>query len=361
MTGYMKLYIALREKITKGLYGLGDKLPSKRQLADESGYSVITVEHAYELLVEEGYVESRERSGYFVIYKESDAYPVGYKNESLQRKAAEPAILERREEGEQDLFPFSAFAKTMRAVLSTWGKKILNPSPGKGCMEFREALSVYLARSRNMNVSPEQILIGSGAEYLYGLNVQVLGRHRTYALENPSYHKIRRVYEAGGAPVEFLNMGNDGILTKELEKSRASVLHVTPFNSYPSGITASASKRVEYIRWAKDRHGYIIEDDFDSEFTLLSKPEDTLFSLSPEEGVIYMNSFSKTIAPSMRVGYLVLPENLMELYEEKVGFYSCTVPVFDQLVLAEFIGSGQFERHINRVRRRRRKLEDVRK
>ena len=360
MTGYMKLYTLLREKITRRIYHEGDKLPSKRQLADESGYSVITVEHAYELLTEEGYVEPRERSGYYVIYKEGDSYPVAEKVVPF-RQTPERVDVERREAGERDLFPFSAFARTMRNVLSTSGEKILDPSPNKGCLALREALAAYLARSRHMEVSPEAILIGSGAEYLYGLNVQVLGRNRMYALENPSYEKIRKVYEAWQVPLEFLTMGKEGIETRELEKSHASVPHVTPFNSYPSGITASASKRAEYIRWARKRQGYIIEDDFDSEFTLLSKPEDTLFSLSPEGPVIYMNSFSKTIAPSIRVGYLVIPAPLLPRYEEKVGFYSCTVPVFDQLVLAEFIRSGQFERHINRVRRRRRKMEALRK
>ena len=206
-----------------------------------------------------------------------------------------------------------------------------------------------------MDVSPEQILIGSGAEYIYGLNVQVLGRDRLYALENPSYDKIRKVYEANGARTDLLTMGEDGIESGELSRTKAYVLHVTPFNSFPSGITASASKRAEYIRWAKERGGYIIEDDFDSEFTLLSKPEDTLFSLAPDGLVIYMNTFSKTIAPSIRAGYLVLPRSCMALYEKKASFYSCTVPVYDQLVLAEFIDNGDFERHINRVRRRRRK------
>ncbi|MGN0954600.1 PLP-dependent aminotransferase family protein [Dialister sp.] len=359
MTGYMKLYTAIREKITGGVYRAGERLPSKRQLADESGYSVITVEHAYDLLTEEGYVEPRERSGYYVIYKEYEAYPVGDSRKAAARSEPETVPVESREEGEREMFPFSAFARTMRNVLSSYGKRILDPSPHQGCRELREALSSYLARSRNMIVSPDDILIGSGAEYLYGLNVQVLGRDRIYALEKPSYEKIQKVYEASQVQVELLKMGKEGIETEELERSRASVLHVTPFNSYPSGITASASKRAEYIRWAKERHGYIIEDDFDSEFTLLSKPEDTLFSLAPDGPVIYMNSFSKTIAPSIRVGYLVLPDILLPSYEEKIGFYSCTVPVFDQLVLAEFIASGQFERHINRVRRKRRKIENA--
>ncbi len=349
MTAYMKLYIALREQITRGVFGYGERLPSKRRLSDSYGVSLITVAHAYDLLLEEGYVEGRERSGYFVIFREGEALPVAAPRKSS--RTLETAKVEIREAGGRELFPFSAFAKTMRSVLSFYGEKILNPSPNHGCRELREAIASYLARSRHMEVKPEQILIGSGAEYLYGLHIQVLGRERIFALENPSYEKIKMVYDANRVAVELLSMGAEGIKSEELARSRASVLHVTPFNSYPSGITATASKRAEYIRWAKARGGVIIEDDFDSEFTLLSKPEDTLFSLEPHGSVIYMNSFSKTIAPSIRAGYLVLPEKWMGPYEEKVGFYSCTVPVFEQLVLAEFINQGHFERHINRVRR----------
>lgn len=345
MKAYMNLYISLREKITTGAYPYGTKIPSKRQLAEDYGVSVITTEHALDLLSEEGYVEMKERSGCFVIYREGDTLPVGNEKRSI-------SMGEIREE--ETLFPFSALAKTMRSVLSFYGERLLAPSPHEGMGELREALASYLARSRNMKVSAEQILIGSGAEYLYGLNVQALGRERLYALENPSYEKIRKVYEANLARTDFLTMGREGIETAELKRTKASVLHVTPFNSYPSGITANASKRAEYIRWAYERQGYVIEDDFDSEFTLLSKPEDTLYSLDPGGRVIYMNSFTKTMAPSLRAAYLVLPVSLLPLYREKIGFYTCTVPVYDQLVLAEFIDSGLFERHINRVRRRRR-------
>lgn len=354
MTHYMELYLALREQITKGVYRFGGRLPSKRQLAEQRGVSLVTVTHAYDLLTEEGYVEARERSGYFVSYRAGENYGAARPQEHRQRMV-DMAAVEPREEGQQELFPFSALAKTMRSVLSLYGKKLLAPSPHAGMGELRRALAAYLARSRHIDIGPDQIIIGSGAEYLYGLNIQVLGRHKLYALEKPSYDKIEKVYRANEVSLDFLSMGTEGIETAELERTRASVLHVTPYNSYPSGITASASKRAEYIRWAEDRNGVLIEDDFDSEFTLLSKPVDTLFSLSPHGRVIYMNTFSKTMAPSLRVGYLVLPGNLVPLYEEKTGFYSCTVPVFDQLVLAEFIDSGQFERHINRVRRARRK------
>lgn len=354
MTAYMTLYLSIRDAITNGVYGYGAKLPSKRQTAEAQGVSLITVAHAYDLLVEEGYVEPRERSGYFVVFREMDNYGAADPRPMSRSMDIARTKTEQREAGERDLFPFSIFARTMRSVLSAYGEKILDPSPNHGCEELRRAIASYLARSRHMRVSPEQILIGSGAEYLYGLNIQVLGQGQIYALEDPSYQKIEQVYRANGISIDKLRMGKNGIETSELIRTHARVLHVTPFNSYPSGITATASKRAEYLRFARERHAMIIEDDFDSEFTLLSKPEDTLFSMEPEGHVIYMNSFSKTIAPSIRTGYLVLPPQMVPLYQLRVGFYSCTVPVFDQLVLAEFISQGHFERHINRVRRRRR-------
>ena len=345
-SAYLQLYHQLRADIVGGVYPNGHKLPSKRVLAEQAGVSVITVEHAYAILCDEGYLEARERSGYFVSYSAADCFPV----------AESTSVREKPETRElTDEFPFSVLAKTMRRVLSDYGERILVKSPNNGCVELRRAISAYLARCRGINVSSAQIIIGSGAEYLYGLIVQLLGRERIFALENPSYEKIRRVYLANGVECDMLRLGADGIRTSELMRTKASVLHVTPFHSFPSGVTASAGKRSEYIRWAKERGGYIIEDDFDSEFTLSSKAEDTLFSLEPQRSVLYLNTFTKTVAPSMRLGYMVLPVSLVEAFEKAVGFYSCTVPVFEQYVLAELLDNGDFERHINRVRRRRRR------
>lgn len=345
-SAYLQLYHQLRGDIVSGVYPNGKKLPSKRLLAEQTGVSVITVEHAYAILCDEGYLEPRERSGYFVSYSAADCFPVAEPDSVRQLPSARDLA---------DDFPFSVLAKTMRRVLSEYGESILVKSPNNGCTELRKAIAAYLARCRGINVAPSQIVIGSGAEYLYGLIVQLLGRERVFALENPSYEKIRRVYLANGVTCDMLRLGSDGIRTSELARTDASVLHVTPFHSFPSGITASAGKRSEYIRWAHSRGGYIVEDDFDSEFTLSSKAEDTLFSLEPKRSVLYLNTFSKTIAPSMRLGYMVLPESLMDAFEQSVGFYSCTVPVFEQYVLAELLSNGDFERHINRVRRRRRK------
>ena len=346
---YMQLYEQIRSDITSTLYKYGDKLPSKRILAEETQTSVITVEHAYAILCDEGYIESRERSGYFVTYRRADFVPIS---------ESEIHTIPTENHYYTGEFPFSVLAKTMRNVISKYGQAILTKSPNAGCFELRKAIADYLARGKGINVSYNQIVIGSGAEYLYGLIVQFLGRDKIYALENPSYEKIHSVYKANGANCDLLKLGKDGILTSQLAETGASVLHITPFRSFPSGITASASKRNEYIKWATDRGGIIIEDDFNSEFTVSTKNEDTVFSLEPKRSVIYVNTFTKTIAPSMRIGYMVLPKELTKVFFDKMGFYSCTVPVFEQYVLAEFIANGDFERHINRTRRKLRQIKD---
>jgi GntR family transcriptional regulator/MocR family aminotransferase len=204
-------------------------------------------------------------------------------------------------------------------------------------------------------VRTEQIVIGSGSEYLYGLIVELLGRDKTIAIEYPSYKKIEEVYRATEIRYESLPLTQTGIESQALAATGADILHTTPYRSYPSGVTATASKRHEYIRWASVSGRYIIEDDVESEFSVSTKPTETLFALSAHDNVIYLNTFSKTISPSLRVGYMVLPAHLVEVYHDKLGFYSCTVPTFMQYVLTELIENGDFERHINRVRRNLRK------
>jgi len=345
---YLQLYKQLREDIIHGTFGCGDRLPSKRTLAEESGVSTITVEHAYSLLCEEGYAEARERSGYFVIFRPSDGFAT-----------AAPGMEERLRSTPvsqtQTTFPYSLLSKTMRRVLSVYEESLLEKAPNAGCIQLRTALKHYLARNRGIHVEIEQIIIGSGAEYLYGLIVELLGRHRVIAIEAPSYNKIEQVYQAAEIQYEALPLTKDGIDSAALASSTADILHTTPYRSFPSGVTASASKRHEYIRWANEGARYIIEDDFESEFSVSTKPMETLFALSDQNNVIYLNTFSKTISPAIRVAYMVLPRTLAAPFEEKLGFYSCTVPTFEQFTLAELIQNGDFERHINRVRRKMRK------
>lgn len=347
---YLQLYKQVRDDIVKGLYPLNSKLPSKRMIADESGVSIITAEHAYALLCDEGYIEARERSGYFVIFRADDGFVTSPGREIHYK----PLPTHAGNTNETD-FPFSVLTKTMRKVISDLGEGILEKSPNAGCTELRDEIRQYLARSRGIDADMGQIIIGSGSEYLYSLIVELLGRNRTYAIESPSYKMIQQVYQACDVTYDMLPLGNDGIDSASLWTSNADILHVSPYRSFPSGVSASASKRHEYIRWAGKDNRYIIEDDFESEFSVSKKPEETLFSHSTRDNVIYMNTFSKTISPALRVGYMVLPRHLVSEFDKKLGFYSCTVPTYIQFVLAELISNGDFERHINRVRRKKRK------
>ena len=348
MPAYLQLYMQVRDDIINGIYPVNSKLPSKRTLALDTGISTVTVEHAYSLLCEEGYAEARERSGYFVTFQINDG---------IITAAASPNIVYSTTSSPEvaNEFPFSVLAKTMRKVITEMEHGILERSPNLGCLSLRNAIRNYLARTKGILADTEQIVIGSGSEYLYTLLVELLGRNRVYAIESPSYKKIEQVYTASDVQLQKLPLCNDGIDSHSLRKCQSDILHISPYRSYPSGVTASASKRHEYLRWAETENRYIIEDDFESEFSLTKKPVETLFSHSPKDNVIYMNTFSKTISPSFRIGYMVLPKHLALKYDEKLSFLSCTVPTYIQYVVAELLNNGDFERHINRVRRSKRK------
>ena len=349
---YLHLYRQLRDDILRGVFPYGSRLPSKRLLAEETGVSAVTVEHAYDILCDEGYAESRERSGYFVLFRQGDGFAA-----AAPLARPRPGCSAPPEAG----FPLSVLSKTMRRVLTEYHGEIMEKSPNSGHPRLQEALRRYLARNRGIHVSSEQIIIGSGAEYLYRLVVDLLGRDRIYAIENPSYEKIRQIYQAAGAKYRLLPLVRDGIDNQALFKTDADVLHTTPYQSFPSGVTASASRRHEYIRWAGSKKRLIIESDYGSEFSVAAGPMETLFVLSDRDNVIYTNTFSKTISSSMRMGYLVLPRWLVQPFQEKLGFYSCSVPTFEQFVLTELIESGDFERHINRIRRSKRKALTARR
>lgn len=347
---YLELYNTLRKSIEDGVYSYGEKLPSKRITADKYGVSVITAVHAIELLEDEGYVASRERSGYFVIYRAGKTSKIPALPEPSVKRGGFVKVED---------FPFSSFAKTMRRVITEYGQQILVRTPGLGSPLLREEISRYLARAKGMDAPAERIVIGAGAEYLYTLAVLLFGKDSTFAIEDPSYGQIEKVYRSHGVNCESLRLENDGISSESLAKTTAKILHVSPYRSYPSGVVASATKRAEYIEWVKGGDRYIIEDDFESEFSKM--PAQSLYSLAKGESVIYINTFTKTLSPAMRMAYMVLPEKMLPDFEKKLGFYSCTVPSFEQFVMAEFIKNGDFERHINKIRRKSKKTIDKEK
>ena len=345
---YLSLYEEIKAKILRGDYRPDERLPSKRTTAEQTGYSPITVAAAYSMLEDEGYVTARERSGYFVN-DIGHLHPHGVEI-SLP---ARPMPDEDPTPGADPDFEYSVWFKTVRKVMADKGALLFVKSPSAGCAVLRNAISEYLLRARGIYADPRNIVIGSGAEQLYETVVKLLGRDRVFGIEDPCYEQIPSVRHGMGVTTCRLAMGEDGIESQALQGASFDVLHVTPYHSFPTGVTATIAKRREYLRWASERGSYIVEDDFDSEFYLAGHPAESLFSLDSRGSVIYLNTFSKSLSPSMRMGYMILPDSLMERYRQILGAASCSVPVADQHFRAEFIQNGSFERHLNRMRRRR--------
>ena len=341
---YEALYRCIREDILSGKLSPGEKLPSKRALAAHLEVSKITVEGAYNQLLAEGYLCSREKVGYFV--ENVERMP---QKESLQSNppAPEETGIDLTANGPTN-FPFSVWSKLQREVMLDLGAKLLLPLPNQGLWELRQAIARHLAQFRGMQVQPENILIGAGTDFLYNLLIQLLGREKCYAVEEPGYGKIRKIYAAGGVECISAAMDAAGVLPESLEK--AQVLHISPSHHFPTGLVTPVSRRQALLQWASEGK-WIIEDDYDSEFRFHARPMPTMQSLDRQGRVIYMNTFSKTLAPSIRISYMVLPPALMGEFLQRLGFYSCTVPSFEQYTLARFLNEGHFEKHINRMRK----------
>lgn len=346
---YYSLYAAIRDDIIKGNLKRGEKLPSKRSLAQNLSVSVITVQTAYEQLLAEGYVDSKERSGYFVADVDVLAQPEIELPKVVQEEKKSYALDLVSGSTPAELFPFSVWARLMRATLSEEGEHLLSRVPCDGDWGLKREIAAYLYRVRGVEVDPRYIIIGAGAEYLYGVIVQLLGRDKLFAVENPGYNKISSAYLLNGAQCAYIPVGKDGVEIAEVERSDADVLHISPSHQFPTGAVMPAANRARLIKWAQEGGRYIIEDDYDSEFRLYGKPLQCMLGLSRDR-VIYINTFSKSLAPSMRMGYMVLPPALYEKFMGLFGKSANVVPLFEQKTLAAMIGGGHFERHLNRLK-----------
>ena len=343
---YEALYRCIRGDILSGALAPGERLPSKRALAQNLEVSKITVETAYAQLLAEGYIRAQEKVGYFVEHQPQalTQSPIP----SRQEAASEGKWLDLTGAGTEK-FPFSVWSRLQREVMLDYGEKLLLPLPPQGIPELRLAIAEHLAGFRGMQVNPEQVIIGAGTDFLYNLLIQLLGRDKIYAVEDPGYGKIARIYEAGGVTCIAAPMDDRGVRPETLGDAR--VLHISPAHHFPTGLVTPVDRRQELLTWARNREGYIIEDDYDSEFRFDAHPKPTMQSLDHTGRVIYMNTFSKSLAPSIRISYMILPPDLLAQFREKLGFYSCTVSSFEQYTLARFLRRGHFEKHINRMRK----------
>ncbi|MBQ2062481.1 MAG: PLP-dependent aminotransferase family protein [Oscillospiraceae bacterium] len=358
---YEQLYNDIRRDIVSGALGAGEKLPSKRALARHLEISVVTVENAYEQLMAEGYIRAEEKRGYYVC-------PVEMPPGALRPLSCEIVEPPEREwfldfvtnSTAAEFFPFDTWARLMRRTILDKSTDLLRSTPSIGALELRQAIAAWLLAFRGMTVSPGQIILGAGTESLYSLLIKLLGRDKRYAVEDPGYGKIAGIYKSEGVPVCRIYLDQNGLNVSALRQSDADVVHISPSHHYPTGIVMPIGRRQELLRWAGERENrYVLEDEYDSEFRFVGRPIPTLFSSDEHQRVIYLNTFSKTIAPSIRVSYMILPPHLLAEYHRRLGFYACPVSSFEQYTLAEFLANGHYEHHLSRMKTRYHKKRDA--
>lgn len=356
MSLYEYLYQCIKNDILAGVLAPGDRLPSKRSFARHLNISAITVENAYGQLLAEGYIYSIPKKGYYTADISAGiprpSLPVSAPPEPVSAPEEEPCFADfTSSQTHPDTFPFSIWTKLMREVIGDDRFALMKNSPSGGILPLRQAIARHLKEFRGMTVHPEQIIVGAGTEYLYGILIQLLGFQKIYGVEDPGYQKISSIYKSHQVACRHIPMDRQGINIRKLRELDADIVHISPSHHFPTGVITPVSRRYELLGWAAESEGrYIIEDDYDCEFRFMGKPIPSLQSIDVMEKVIYMNTFTKTLASTIRISYMALPRHLMERFHETMGFYSCTVSNFEQYTLTRFLQDGHFERHINRMR-----------
>ena len=377
---YEQIYEHIKNEIREGKLLSGERLPSTRFLAEYLQVARSTVDYAYSQLLAEGYIESRPYRGYFICSIEEllgvGALEQRHPADSVDREAEDrtegiakepPVSFEPRYDldfSPYDIdmsgFPFSVWKKLTKNILTYESSDLFSRGEAQGDYELRVTISRYLHSSRGVNCRPEQIIVGAGNDYLLMLLEKILGRHVRIAMENPTYLRSYRIFQSFAYDIVTVDMDEYGMRVEPLEREGVRAAYVMPSHQFPTGLVMPIRRRLELLKWAagaSDR--YLIEDDYDSEFRFRGKPIPALQASDELGKVIYLGSFSKAIAPAIRVSFMVLPEPLLQVYWRDCAFYSCTVSRIDQSILNEFIRDGYFERHLNKMRKIYRAKHDL--
>lgn len=352
---YTQIYKYIRREIESGRLTCRDRLPSTRSLAAHLQVSRNTIDMAYGQLIDEGYIESSPKRGYFVCDISTNILPIPQQEARIpqMQPPTQSYDVEFSPYGvDLENFPFGIWRKTMRDILYDERNTALFESGHRqGDQDLRQAIAAYLHQSRGVLCGPEQIIVGAGVDYLLLLLSQILGPDTVYAMENPSYMQSWRILSHLNFKIEPIALDKYGMNVNLLHDSTANVAYITPSHHFPLGIVMPRGRRQDILAWACEQPDrYIIEDDYDSEFRYRGKPIPSLQGIDTQQKVIYLGTFSKAIAPSIRIGYLVLPLPLLNVYRKNYAFYSNTVPRTEQRQMTEFINRGYFERHLNRMR-----------
>jgi GntR family transcriptional regulator/MocR family aminotransferase len=361
---YEQLYKAVRIRIENGILSGNEKMPSKRRLAAELSISQITVENAYSQLVAEGYLRTVPKSGFYVeTYGRFAPDSKGRaSNPVLSEPALEPVFRYdfKTNVVDPDRFPYAIWAKLAKETFSRPESGMLNFTDPQGSYELRKAIAAHLAAYRGILADPAQIVVGAGSEYLLGGVIGLLGKETVAGIENPGYAKVRRTFQNHGVPTIPIRLDDQGLCVEDLEKTKATLVHVTPSHQFPSGIIMPVGRRLGLLQWAlSGKNRFILEDDYDSEFRFSGLPIPALQGLDRSGKVIYFNSFSKSLAPSLRIGYMVLPPELLGRYRASFPSCPCSVSNFEQAILTRFLTEGYFERHLNRMRNAYKERRDL--
>ncbi len=356
---YEQIYEHIRKEIKEGKLLAGERLPSTRALAEYLQVARSTVDYAYGQLLSEGYIESRPCKGYYACaleempWTEEPGEETGAQTQSgVVPLSGEGVIDFSPYDIDMTGFPFSVWKKITKHILTCANSDLFARGEAQGDYGLRLTISRYLHSSRGVNCRPEQVIVGAGNDYLLLLLEKILGRHVRIAMENPTYKRSYRIFQSFSYPISTVDMDEWGMRADRLERENVSAVYVMPSHQFPTGTVMPIGRRMELLRWAaREPERYLIEDDYDSEFRFRGKPIPALQASDRHGRVIYLGTFSKAIAPAIRVSFLVLPESLLEKYLRECGFYSCTVSRIDQSILDEFIREGYFERHLNKMRK----------
>lgn len=365
---YEQIYEHIREEIKGGKLLSGERLPSTRALAEYLQVSRSTVDFAYEQLVSEGYIEAKPHRGFFVCMLEEmpesgrqEAYD-GMERERRAVETAESAIAYDFSPNGLDMsvFPYGVWKRITKNILTEGNEELFALGEPQGDYDLRQTISRYLHSARGVNCTPEQIVVGAGNDYLLMILEKLLGENVGIAMENPTYKRAFRIFQSFGYRIEIAGMDQNGMKAEELYGKQVKAAYVMPSHQYPCGVTMPIGRRMELLKWAgEEEERYLIEDDYDSEFRYKGKPIPSLQGADTGGNVIYVGTFSKAIAPAIRVSYMVLPPRLLKRYREECYFYSSTVSRIDQRILNEFIRDGYFERYLNKTRKIYREKHDI--
>ncbi|TCI28188.1 PLP-dependent aminotransferase family protein [Exiguobacterium sp. SL-10] len=357
---YEQLYMHIRQAIVDDTLTTGTKLPSKRKLGEFLDVSQTTVELAYAQLLAEGYIESLPRKGFYVLPQE-ELY--------VRRSSSLIEPLPMKKTYQFDLypsqidttaFPFERWRRHLKQVVSEEHHDLLALGSVQGDFVLRQEIATYLYHSRGVHCSPEQIVVGSGTEQLLPQLLELLPDSTIFGIEDPGYPLTRQLFAHQRRTFIPIPVDESGVRVDLVEQASIDALYVTPAHQFPTGTILSVSRRQRLLNWASEQQTYVIEDDYDSEFRYSGKPIPSLQSMDQNERVIYLSTFSKSLMPSLRIGYMVLPPPLLNRYRERYRHFTCSVPRFEQHTLAEFMATGDFEKHLNRMRKTyRRKLEII--